>query len=54
MTVVFLGHPGVGPNTFCAVTQEFLPPGVPVLATLIYKDGEGKERRCQSQLRERC
>jgi hypothetical protein len=51
---VFLGHPGVGPNTFCAVTQEFLPAEVPVLATLIYKDGEGRERRSQNELRERC
>jgi hypothetical protein len=51
---VFLGHPGVGPNTFCAVTQEFLPPDVPVVVTLIYTDGEGKERRAQSELRERC
>jgi hypothetical protein len=51
---VFLGHPGVGPNTFCGVTQEFLPADVPVLVTLIYTDGEGKERRSQNELRERC
>jgi hypothetical protein len=51
---VYLGHQGVGPNTFSAVTQEFLAPEVSVLATLIYKDGEGKERRSQSELRERC
>ena len=51
---VFLGHPGVGPNTFCAVSQDFLPPEVPVLVTLIYTDGEGKERRAQNELRERC
>jgi hypothetical protein len=51
---VFLGHPGVGPNTFCGVTQDFLPPDIPVLVTLIYKDGEGKERRSQDELRERC
>jgi hypothetical protein len=51
---VFLGHRGLGPNTFCGVTQEFLPPDVPVLATLIYRDGEGKERRAQDELRERC
>jgi hypothetical protein len=51
---VFLGHSGVGPNTFCGVTQEFLPPDVPVLVTLIYTDGEGKERRSQNELRERC
>jgi hypothetical protein len=51
---VFLGHQGVGPNTFCAVTQDFLPPDVPVLVTLIYNDGEGKECRAQNELRERC
>jgi hypothetical protein len=51
---VFLGHPGAGPNTFCGVTQEFLPANVPVLVTLIYTDGQGKERRSQDELRERC
>jgi hypothetical protein len=51
---VFLGHPGYGVNTFCAVTQEFLAPEVPVLATLIYNDTEGKERRALHKLRERC
>jgi hypothetical protein len=51
---VFLGHPGLGENTFCGVTQDFLPPQVPVLATLIYTDRDGKERRAQSELRERC
>ncbi len=51
---VFLGHRGHGKNTFCAVPDTFLPREVPVLATLIYKDGEGKERRAQSELRERC
>ena len=51
---VFLGHQGFGPNTFCAVTQDFLPPDVPVLATLIYTDGMGRERRSQNELRERC
>ncbi len=51
---VFLGHAGVGPNSFCAVTEQFLPPSVPVLVTLIYTDGEGKERRSQNELRERC
>ena len=36
------------------MTQEFLPPDIPVLVTLIYKDGAGKERRSQNELRERC
>jgi hypothetical protein len=51
---VFLGHPGHGRNTFCAVPDTFLPVNVPVLATLVYTDKDGKERRAQSELRERC
>jgi hypothetical protein len=51
---VFLGHQGHGRNTFCAVPDTFLPHAVPVLATLLYTDKAGKERRAQSELRERC
>lgn len=51
---VFIGHQGHGRNTFCGLSDQFLPKTVPVLATLIYKDGEGKERRALSELRERC
>ncbi|HWB13138.1 MAG TPA: hypothetical protein VG826_28190 [Pirellulales bacterium] len=51
---VFLGHQGVGRNTFCAVTQEFLPKDVPVLATLIYTDNGGRERRQLNHFLERC
>lgn len=51
---VFLGHRGHGPNTFCAVPDTFLPAKIPVLATLLYKDKDGKERQVQSELRERC
>jgi hypothetical protein len=51
---VFIGHQGVGKNTFCGMSDKFLPQSVPVLATVIYTDGEGKERRAQSELRERC
>lgn len=51
---VFLGHRGHGSNTFCAVPDTFLPKQVPVLATLIYRDTNGKEKRAQSELRERC
>jgi hypothetical protein len=51
---VFLGHQGHGRNTFCAVPDTFLPKSVPVLATLVYKDKTGKERRAPSELRERC
>ena len=51
---VFLGHRGHGRNTFCAVPDTFLPKAVPVVATLLYTDNDGKERRAQSELRERC
>jgi hypothetical protein len=51
---VFLGHRGQGRNTFCAVPDTFLPKSVPVLATLLYTDKDGKEKRAQSELRERC
>jgi hypothetical protein len=51
---VFLGHQGHGRHTFCAVPDTFLPRDVPVLATLVYTDKDGKERRVQSELRERC
>jgi hypothetical protein len=51
---VFLGHQGIGPNTFCAVPDTFLPKSVPVMATLVYKDKTGKERRELSKLHDRC
>lgn len=51
---VFLGHRGQGRNTFCAVPDTFLPKDVAVLATLVYTDKDGKERRARSELRERC
>jgi hypothetical protein len=51
---VFLGHQGYGRNTFCAVPDTFLPKEIPVRATLLYTDTEGKERRAQSELRQRC
>lgn len=51
---VFLGHQGIGKNTFCAVSQEFLPRGVKVLATLVYTDSEGREQRQVNEFPERC
>jgi hypothetical protein len=51
---VFLGHRGHGRNTFCAVPDTFLPATVPVLATLLYTDKDGKEHRARAELRERC
>ncbi|HUG91592.1 MAG TPA: hypothetical protein VML55_12195 [Planctomycetaceae bacterium] len=51
---VFLGQRGHGPSTFCAVPDTFLPKEIPVLATLVYTDANGKEQRARSELRERC
>jgi hypothetical protein len=51
---VFLGHQGLGKNTFCAVPDTFLPKDVPVIATLIYRDKEGNEHRARSELSQRC
>jgi hypothetical protein len=51
---VFLGRKGHGRNTFCAVSDTFLPKEVPILAILLYTDKQGKERRAQAELRERC
>jgi hypothetical protein len=52
---VQLGHPGHGRgSTFSAVYYDFLQKEVPIRATLLYTDKEGKERRAQAELRERC
>ena len=51
---VFLGHEGSGKNTFCAVSQGFLPSDVSVLATLIYTDSEGREQRQPNEFSKRC
>jgi hypothetical protein len=51
---IFLGHQGHGRNTFCGLAQDFLPPKAKVLATLIYSDRQGKERRVLSELQDRC
>jgi hypothetical protein len=51
---VFLGHQGHGRNTFMGLSQDFLPKDVKVLATVIYTDRDGKERRVRSELQDRC
>jgi len=51
---VFLGQPGRGPSSFCAIQQHILPLGEIVKATLVYRDGMGKERRATCELNERC
>lgn len=51
---VFLGQPGQGPRTFFAATEHILPEGEFVRATLIYRDGMGKEQQQICELKERC
>jgi hypothetical protein len=51
---VFLGRRGLGKSAFCATQEHILPAGEWVKATLLYKDGMGKERRLVCELRERC
>lgn len=51
---VFLGQPGRGPSTFAAAQEHFLPKGEIVLATLVYRDVMGKEKRLVCELAERC
>ena len=51
---VFLGQPGRGPATFCATQEHILLAGEVVRATLIYRDGMGKEQRSVCELKERC
>jgi hypothetical protein len=51
---VFLGQPGRGRSSFCAAQEHILPDGEFVRATLIYRDGMGKEQRVGCELRERC
>jgi hypothetical protein len=51
---VFLGQSGRGPSTFAAAQEHFLPPGEFVLATLVYRDAMGKEKRLVCELKERC
>jgi hypothetical protein len=51
---VFLGQPGRGPSTFAAAQEHFLPPKEFVLATLVYHDTAGKEKRLVCELKERC
>jgi hypothetical protein len=51
---VFLGQPGRGPSTFAAAQEHFLPAGEFVLATLVYRDALGKEKRLVCELKERC
>jgi len=51
---VFLGQPGRGKSAFCAAQEHILPAGEWVLATLVYRDAMGKEKRLACELRQRC
>lgn len=51
---VFLGHRGSREGAFSCGDDELLPKGEYVLATLVYRDAEGRTRRHQIKLEERC
>jgi hypothetical protein len=51
---VFLGQPGRGPSSFCAAQEHILPKDEFVKATLVYRDGMGREQLLVCELKERC
>jgi hypothetical protein len=51
---VLLGYRGIGRGSFSALSQDYLPVDLPILATLIYSDAQGKERRVLAKIQERC
>jgi hypothetical protein len=51
---VLLGHHGHGANSFSALSQYFLPIGVPVIATLNYRDSQNFEKNLTWRLNQRC
>lgn len=51
---VFLGHRGKGPSSFCSTMGHILDRDEPVLATLVYVNVEGKMKRADVKLAERC
>lgn len=51
---VFLGARGSSRGAFSSGDQKLLPDEEYVIATLIYRDGNGKEQRVRAELRERC
>jgi hypothetical protein len=51
---VFVGQPGVGPSSFWAFQEHFLPESEAVKATLIYRDAQDKEQRLTCLLKQRC
>jgi hypothetical protein len=51
---VFVGNRGDRTGTFCSVDDRFLPATANPVATLIYTDAEGRERRTSWTLKKRC
>ncbi len=51
---VFVGQRGMGPNSFWAFQEHFLPDAEGVRATLLYRDVQDKEQRLTCLLKERC
>jgi len=51
---VFVGRRGSKRGAICSSDDKFLPPGEYVQATLIYKAVDGKRKRYEAKLTERC
>ena len=51
---LLLGYRGIGRGSFSALSDDYLPAKLPILATLWYTDRSGKERRYLAKLRGRC
>ncbi|MEW6306655.1 MAG: hypothetical protein AB1705_24580 [Verrucomicrobiota bacterium] len=51
---VFIGNPGSVAGAFSCVDDKFLPASDYVVATIIYKDTDGKEHRDRFDLKSRC
>jgi hypothetical protein len=51
---VFIGQVGWGPASFCCFQEHVLPTNEAVSATLIYRDRDGRERRLEFAMKERC
>jgi len=49
---VFLGQQGVGRSSFCAIMHPFLSEDVPVLATLLCTDEQGREVAVKHELKQ--
>jgi len=50
----FVGHAGLGKNTFTSVMHPFLPEDVSLLATLAYTTKSGEAKEITSTLKDRC